>query len=169
MQTEERHFIILNVNGKTHKLFVGSNPGEVAPSETLVHTLREKLELTATKIGCDKGACGACTVIIDGDAQASCSILTVECDGKSILTLEGLEDPVTGELDPLQQVFLDRTAYQCGFCTPGVLMVLKALLDKNPKPTEDELKEALSGNFCRCGSHHQVIETVMDFTGQEVS
>ena len=169
MRTEQRNVIVLNVNGREHKLYVGNGPNEVEPSETLVHTLREKLELTATKIGCDKGTCGACTVIIDGEAVASCTLLTVECEGKAILTLEGLEDPETGALDPLQQAFIDQTAYQCGFCSPGAIMVIKALLDKNPNPTEAELQDALSGNYCRCGSHHQVIETVMAFTGQEVS
>lgn len=169
MRTEQRESIVLTVNGREHKLYVGDGPGEVAPSETLVHTLREKLELTGTKIACDKGACGACTVIIDGEASLSCTLLTVECEGKSILTLEGLEDPETGALDPLQQAFIDRAAYQCGFCSPGAIMVVKALLDKNPSPTEEELQEALSGNYCRCGSHHQVIETVMAFTSGEVS
>lgn len=169
MRREEKYYIILNVNGRDYKFTVGNAPQEVAPSETLVHTLRERLELTAAKISCDKGACGACTVIIDGEAVPSCSLLTVECEGKKIVTLEGLEDPETGELDPLQQAFMENTAFQCGFCSPGAIMVVKALLDKNPRPTVEELQEALSGNYCRCGTHHQVIETVMKFTGQEVS
>ena len=168
MKTEQKQIIILNVNGKDHKFTVGSDPQDVAPSETLVHTLRDRLELTAAKLSCDKGACGACTVIIDGDAIPSCSVLTVECEGKRIITLEGLQNPVTGELDPLQQAFIDNTAFQCGYCSPGAIMVVKALLDKNPKPTVEELQEALSGTYCRCGSHHHVIETVMKFTGQEV-
>ena len=168
MRTEKKQYIILNVNGRDHKFYVGNNSQDVAPSETLIYTLRERLELTAAKLSCDKGACGACTVIIGGEAVTSCSILTVECEGKQILTLEGLENPETGELDPLQQAFLDNAAYQCGYCSPGAIMVVKALLDKNPKPTEKELQEALAGNYCRCGTHHQVIETVMKFTGQEV-
>ena len=168
MKTEPKSYIVLHVNGKSHKFTVGEDPTDIPPSETLVRTLRNRLELTAAKISCDKGACGACTVIIDGDAVPSCSVLTVECDGKHILTLEGLEDPETGELDPIQQAFIDNTAFQCGYCSPGVIMVVKALLDKNPKPTEAELKEALSGNYCRCGTHHHVIETVMKLTGQEV-
>lgn len=168
MKAVEKSMIVLNVNARDYHLYVGDDPSDVLPSETLVHTLREKLGLTATKISCDKGACGACTVIIDGDAVASCSVLTVECEGKKIITLEGLQDPITGELDPIQKAFLDNTAYQCGFCTPGAIMIVKALLDKNPHPTESELKEALSGHYCRCGSHHQVIETVMKHTVQEV-
>lgn len=164
MQQEVKKTIRLNVNGKEYKLYVGDEIGEVAPSDTLVHTLRENLELTGTKVACDTGACGACTVIIDGEAIPSCSILTVECEGKSITTIEGLEDLATGELDPLQQTFIDNAAFQCGFCTPGVIMNTKALLDKNPHPTEEEIKEALAGNFCRCGSHHQVIETITKFT-----
>ena len=139
-----------------------------APAETLAQTLRKRLELTGTKESCDEGACGCCTVIIDGDAIPSCSVLTVECERKRIVTLEGLENPETGELDPVQQAFIDDTVFQCGFCTPGVIMVVKALLDKNPKPTVEELKEALAGNYCRCGTHHQVIETVMRLTNQEV-
>lgn len=168
MRTEQKSYILLYVNGKERKFTVGEDPTDVPPSETLVRTLRNRLELTAAKICCDKGACGACTVIIDGEAIPSCSVLTVECDGKHILTLEGLENPETGELDPIQQAFIDNTAFQCGYCSPGAIMVVKALLDKNPKPTVEELREALSGNYCRCGTHHQVIDTVMKLTGQEV-
>lgn len=167
MRVEQKEYIILNVNGIDRKFTVGEDRADVAPSETLAETLRNRLDLTAAKVSCDKGACGCCTVVVDGEATASCSTLTVECDGKSVLTLEGLEDPVTGELDPIQQAFIDHTAFQCGFCTPGVIMTIKALLMKNPHPTEDELKEALAGNYCRCGSHHQVIETVMELTGKE--
>ncbi|OPY65755.1 MAG: 4-hydroxybenzoyl-CoA reductase subunit gamma [Syntrophorhabdaceae bacterium PtaU1.Bin034] len=156
--TREIH---LTVNGQTHALYVGSRPGEVEPCHTLSHTLRETLGLTGTKISCDHGACGACTVIMDGKAILSCKTLTVECDGKSVTTIEGLRDAKTGELDPLQQAFIDNTAFQCGFCTPGIIMTSKALLSKNPSPTEEEVKEALSGNFCRCVSHYQVVRAVM--------
>ena len=168
MRTEVKKVLTLHINGKLHDLLVGDNIGEVAPSETLIHTLREKLGLTAAKLECDKGACGGCTVIIDGEAIPSCSVLAVECEEKEIITLEGLEDPVTGKPSPLQQAFIDNDAYQCGYCTPGAIMIVKALLDKNPKPSVAELQEALSGHYCRCGSHHQVIDTVMKFTGQEV-
>jgi carbon-monoxide dehydrogenase small subunit len=98
---------------------------------------------------------------MDGKAVLSCKLLTVECDGKSITTIEGLRNPETGGLDPLQQAFIDHTAFQCGYCTPGMIMTAKALLNENPSPTESEVKEALSGNFCRCISHYQVIDAVM--------
>ena len=167
MKIVEKQMIELNVNGEMHRLLVGDGPGEVAPSNTLAHTLRENLRLTGTKISCDRGACGACTVIMDGDAVSSCMVLTVECEGKKIVTIEGLANKQTGELDPIQQVILDHTAYQCGFCTPGAIMSARALLDKNPAPTREELGEALSGVFCRCGSHHMVIDAVMELTGRE--
>lgn len=167
MRQEQKTVMELTVNGKQHRLYVGDEPGEISPAETLVQTLHDKLGLIGTRLCCDKGACGACTVLLDGIPTASCSTLTVECEGREILTIEGLEDPATGELDPLQQAFLDGAAYQCGFCTPGVILTCKALLDQNPKPTVEEMQEALSGNYCRCGSHHQVIETLLKFTGQE--
>lgn len=153
--------ITLMVNGETHELNVGSKPGEVEAFHTLAETLRDTLGLTGTKISCDNGACSICTVIMDGKAILSCKTLTVECDGKSITTIEGLADPKTGALDPLQQAFIDHAAYQCGFCTPGIIMTSKALLDRNPHPTEGEVIEALSGNFCRCVSHYHVIRAVM--------
>jgi aerobic-type carbon monoxide dehydrogenase small subunit (CoxS/CutS family) len=123
--------------------------------------LRDILGLTGTKEGCDKGACGACTVLIDGKAVLSCLTLAVECEGKAITTIEGLANPKTGELDPLQQAFIDKTAFQCGFCTPGILLSAKALLEENPAPTEKEVRDGLSGNYCRCISHYHVLEAVM--------
>ena len=153
--------ITLTVNGRHYELDVGSRPGEVEPCHTLSHTLRETLGFTGTKISCDEGACGACAVIMDGKAILSCKTLTVECHGKSVTTIEGLRNEETGALDPLQQAFIDHQAFQCGFCTPGIIMTSKALLNENPSPTEEELKEALSGNFCRCVSHYQVIRAVM--------
>jgi carbon-monoxide dehydrogenase small subunit len=98
---------------------------------------------------------------MDGKAVLSCMMLTIECDGKRITTIEGLSDPKTGKLDPLQQSFIDYTAFQCGFCTPGIIMSAKALLHEKPSPTEEEVKEGLSGNFCRCISHYQVVKAVM--------
>jgi carbon-monoxide dehydrogenase small subunit len=158
----EREFIRFTVNGEAYELKIGNRHGEVDPAHTLAYTLRETLNLTGTKIGCDNGACGACTVIMDGKTVLSCLMLTVECDGKSITTIEGLADPVTGALDPIQQSFVDHTAFQCGYCTPGIIMSTEALLHKNQSPTEQEVKESLSGHYCRCISHYHVIEAVMD-------
>jgi aerobic carbon-monoxide dehydrogenase small subunit len=160
-KTPHRESVILTVNGQAHELDVGDRAGEIEAFHTLSHTLRDTLGLTGTKISCDEGACGACTVIMDGKPVLSCKILTIECSGKTITTIEGLRDPETGQLDPLQQAFIDHTAFQCGFCTPGMIMTAKALLNENPAPTEEEVKEALSGNFCRCISHYQVIDAVM--------
>jgi aerobic-type carbon monoxide dehydrogenase small subunit (CoxS/CutS family) len=148
------HKVRLTVNGEPYEL-------EINPSHTLVHTLRKTLGLTGTKLGCDYGACGACTVLIDGKTALSCNTLTVKCNGKSITTIEGLEDPKTGELHPLQQAFIDNTAFQCGFCTTGTIMSAKALLDENPSPTEEDVKKALGGHFCRCISHYLVIRAVI--------
>jgi aerobic carbon-monoxide dehydrogenase small subunit len=163
----EAESIRLVINGQTYDLDIGSRSGEVEPFHTLSQTLRETLGLTGTKLSCDQGACGACTVIIDGKAVLSCKLLTVECDGKTITTIEGLRDRDTGELDPLQKAFIDYTAFQCGSCTPGMIMTARALLDEIPSPSEEEVKEALSGNFCRCISHYQVIEAVMSVARKE--
>lgn len=149
------------VNGQYHRFNVGTGPYEISPTHTLSWTLRETLGLTGTKVSCDQGACGCCTVIMDGSAVLSCKVLTIECDGKTITTIEGLKNRTTGALDPIQQAFIDHNAFQCGYCTPGMIMTIKALLDENPHPTEQEVKEALSGNFCRCISHYQVISAVM--------
>jgi carbon-monoxide dehydrogenase small subunit len=146
-------------------LAIGKGVGQVDKWHTLSHTLRETLGLTGTKVACDEGACGGCTVIMDGKAVLSCMLLTVECDDRAIVTIEGLRDPKTGALDPLQQSFIDHTAFQCGYCTPGLIMSAKALLNENPCPTEEEVKEALSGNFCRCISHYQVVDAVMAVSG----
>ncbi len=161
-EKEEKGLVIsFAVNGAPVTLEVGNQPHQVAASHTLAHTLRETLGLTGTKVSCDAGACGSCTVIMDGQAILSCMTLTVECGGRSITTIEGLADRETGRLDPLQQAFVDHTAFQCGFCTPGMILSARALLDDAPAPTEDEVKEALSGNFCRCISHYQVVRAVL--------
>jgi len=162
LKTGEVQKLRLTVNGLAYQLEVGDRPDQVDPSHTLSHTLRETLGLKGTKVSCDNGACGACAVLMDGKAVLSCMLLTVECDGAKITTIEGIVDPKTGKLDHLQQAFIDHTAFQCGFCTPGMIMVAKALLNENPSPTEEEVKDALSGNFCRCISHYQVIRAVMD-------
>jgi len=158
---KEKETIRLTVNGQPHELEIGNKPNEIDPSHTLAHTLRETLGLTGTKVSCDDGACGCCTVLMDNKAVLSCMTLTVECDGKEITTIEGLKDPKTERLDSLQQAFIDHTAFQCGFCTPGIIMSAKALFHENPSPTEEDVKEALSGNFCRCISHYQVVKAVM--------
>lgn len=164
--SEQIRRVCITVNGKVRRFLVGEDEGCVAPSEMLLDTLRDRLGLTAAKRSCEHGACGCCTVILDGEAVASCMVLTADCDGKSVITLEGLCDPVTGELSPLQKAFADNSAFQCGFCTPGIIMSTQALLMKNPHPTKEELTEALSGNYCRCISHYQVIRTVMAFINQ---
>lgn len=152
--------LTLKVNGELYEFTVGKRLGQIPESETLLETLRERIGLTGTKMSCGQGACGCCAVLMDGQAVASCITLTVGCEGKEITTIEGLSDPVTGELDPIQKAFLSHSAFQCGFCTPGIIIATKSLLNKNQHPTEDEIKEALSGNFCRCISHYQVIEAV---------
>lgn len=149
------------VNGKPVVLEIGSLPHQIETSHTLAHTLRETLGLIGTKVTCDNGACGSCTVLINGKAILSCMTLTFECQGQSVTTIEGMADSETGQLDPLQQSFIDHTAFQCGFCTPGMILSAKALLNETPSPTEGEVKEALSGNFCRCISHYQVLRAVM--------
>jgi len=152
--------ITLYVNGETYALSVGPHAADVDPAHTLAHTLRETLGLTGTKVSCDRGACGCCTVIMDGRPVLSCMLLTVECDGAQVKTVEGLADRATGTLDPLQESFIEHHAFQCGFCTPGILMTARALLDENPRPSPGQVQEALSGNFCRCITHYHVLEAV---------
>jgi carbon-monoxide dehydrogenase small subunit len=159
--------VSFTVNGKSYELRIGDKSGDVAPSHTLAYTIRETIGLTGTKIACNEGACGACTVLMDGQSVLSCMLLTVECEGKNIVTIEGLEDPVTGKLHPLQQAFVNHTAFQCGFCTPGIIMSSKALLDQNPSPSEQEIKDALAGHFCRCISHYHVLEAVKEVIGKK--
>ncbi len=158
----ENKTITLTVNGKKYVFMTGDDSveGVIPNSEVLVKTLRERLNLTGAKDACEEGACGCCTVIMNGDAVTSCMILTVDCDGAEITTVEGLADSKTGALDPLQQAFIDKYAFQCGYCTPGIIMSARALLDKNPHPTKEEIGEALAGNFCRCISHYHVFEAV---------
>jgi carbon-monoxide dehydrogenase small subunit len=158
--------IRLAVNGQPYLLTIGKGAGEVDPAHTLSYTLRETLGLKGTKLSCERGACGACTVLMNGKAVLSCMLLTIECGGKEITTIEGLRDDKTGALHPLQQSFIDHGAFQCGFCTPGMIISAKALLDDNPSPSEQEIKEALSGNFCRCISQYQVVEAVKAVAGK---
>ena len=166
MKEITQKIIALTVNGKAYEIPVGDGRTDMPESETLAHTLRDRLELTGLKIGCDQGACGCCTVIMDGRAVTSCMPLTMDCDGADITTIEGLADRATGELDGLQQAFLDNCGYQCGFCIPGVIMTAKARLNENPEPTEEEVREALAGNYCRCGTHYTAVESIMAYVDQ---
>jgi carbon-monoxide dehydrogenase small subunit len=158
--------VSVTINGIKRVFLTGTDEGLLPPSETLLQTLRDRLGLTGAKESCNHGACGCCTVIMNGDAVSSCMVLTADCDGSSVTTIEGLEDPLTGELSPLQKAFVDNSAFQCGFCTPGIIMSTKALLDKNPEPSEEEIREALSGNYCRCISHYQVMEAIKESTAK---
>ena len=163
---ENKQLVTITVNGDVYRLNVGDGVGEIAPADTLAETLRERLLLTGTKISCDDGACGCCTVILNGKPVPSCTVLTIECDGADIRTIEELGDPATGRLNRVQQAFVDHSAFQCGYCTPGIIMAAEALLEENPHPDEEEIKEALAGNFCRCISHYQVLEAVKQAAGE---
>jgi carbon-monoxide dehydrogenase small subunit len=131
----------------------------VEPRTTLLQVLRENLGLTGTKQGCNAGDCGACTVLIDNRPVDSCLTLAIEAQGKEILTIEGLDQQ--GKLHPLQQAFIDHYAVQCGFCTPGMILSAKALLDRNSRPTEEEVREAISGNLCRCTGYVKIVEAIL--------
>lgn len=163
MREQLQKIISLTVNGKNYEITVGEGRTDMPESETLSRTLRDRLMLTGLKIGCDQGACGCCTVIMNGKAVTSCMTLTMDCDEAEIITIEGLADNVTGELNGLQQSFVDHCGYQCGFCTPGIIMTAEALLRENPDPTEDEVREALAGNYCRCGTHYTAVESIMAY------
>ena len=130
----------------------------VKPNQTLVDMLREELGLTGTKNGCGEGDCGACTVILDGTPVNSCLILAMQADGRTITTIEGVEGK--DSLHPLQQAFMEKGAVQCGFCTPGMILSAKSLLDENPSPSEEEIREGISGNLCRCTGYLQIIDAV---------
>ncbi len=144
--------IQLIVNGQAHEVLV-------EPRRTLLDTLRKDLGLTGAKNACDEGTCGACTVLLDGKPIYACMALAIECDGRSLETIEGLAQ--AGKLHPIQQAFIEEDALQCGFCTPGQIMAVKALLDSNPKPTLDEVKRALSGNLCRCGAYLKIVKAAL--------
>jgi len=152
--------ITLEVNGDLVEL-------EVRPSETLLETLRNRLELTGAKEGCGLGACGSCTVLIDGVPSRSCIVFTREVEGSKITTIEGL---VEGEkLDPLQENFMDKGAVQCGFCTPGMILTAKGLLNRNPRPTKKEIITTLSSNVCRCTGYKKIVEAVEAASSQQRS
>jgi aerobic-type carbon monoxide dehydrogenase small subunit (CoxS/CutS family) len=143
--------ISVEVNGTTYER-------EVEARRLLVHFLRDDLDLTGTHVGCDTGNCGACSVIVDGTLLKSCMMLAIQADGASIETVEGLG--ADGELAPLQQAFGEHHALQCGYCTPGMLMSAKALLDENPEPTEGEIRRAIQGNICRCTGYVNIVEAI---------
>jgi carbon-monoxide dehydrogenase small subunit len=138
----------------------------VMPHWTLLDVLREEIGLTGTKKGCDKGECGSCTVIMNGQAVLSCLVLAIQAQGKEILTIEGLSQG--GKLDPVQDAFVKYGAIQCGFCTPGMIMTSRALFNKNPRPSEEEIKKALSGNLCRCTGYMKIIEAVKNASIDEI-
>jgi len=141
-------------------LTVNGEPVEVsfAPYKTLLEVLREDLALTGTKHGCELGECGACAVLVDGEPVLSCLMLAVECEGRSVQTVEGLASGT--KLHPLQAAFADHGGSQCGYCTPGMLMTAKALLDHEPNPSRERIKEAISGNICRCTGYNQIVEAI---------
>jgi carbon-monoxide dehydrogenase small subunit len=147
-----KRLISLNVNGQTYDL-------AAAPHRTLLDVLRDDIGLTGSKRGCDDGDCGSCTVLFDGVPVTSCMVLAVDAQGKTITTIEGLA--VNGQLHPLQQAFIDYGALQCGFCTPGMILTAKFLLDQNPPPTDQEIRVGLAGNLCRCTGYVQILEAVM--------
>jgi carbon-monoxide dehydrogenase small subunit len=151
------HPITLTVNGARERLDVHSN-------ETLLQMLRDRLALTGTKNGCSAGECGACTILMNGEPTNSCMVLAVEADGADVVTVEGLA--ADGQLTSLQEAFREHNAVQCGFCTPGVLISAHALLERNPHPTEEEIKLALVGNLCRCTGYLRIVQAVKTATGQ---
>jgi aerobic-type carbon monoxide dehydrogenase small subunit (CoxS/CutS family) len=145
--------ISLKVNGIAYTL-------DVRPQRTLVEVLRETLGLTGTKKSCNEGECGACTVLMDGKPVASCLVLAIDAQGKEIVTIEGLAEGQ--KLHPIQEAFLRDGGIQCGFCTPGMVMSAKALLDEHPKPTSTDVRKAISGNLCRCTGYQQIVDSIMD-------
>jgi aerobic carbon-monoxide dehydrogenase small subunit len=151
--------ITVTVNGQLHA-------GDVEPRQLLVHFLRDTLGLTGTHVGCDTSNCGACTVHLNGDAVKSCTVLAVQADGAEVTTIEGMGKE--GDLHPMQEAFWANHGLQCGYCTPGMIMAGADLIAKNPSPTEEEVREALAGNLCRCTGYHNIVKAVMSAAGQEV-
>jgi xanthine dehydrogenase YagT iron-sulfur-binding subunit len=150
--------ITLNVNGKMLK-------AQLEPRVTLLDALRDEFELTGAKRVCDRGTCGACTVLLDGKAAYSCSVLAIDAQSRQITTVEGLGEP--GRLHPVQQAFVDNDAQQCGFCTPGFVVATKAFLDQHPNPTPEQIRRGLGGNFCRCGTYAGIRAAAMQVAGKK--
>jgi carbon-monoxide dehydrogenase small subunit len=151
--------VTIEVNGESHEV-------SVRPRHTLVEVLRDKIGLTGTKDGCEQGVCGACTVLLEGRPALACLTLAIECDGRAVRTVEGLAP--NGQLNAIQQAFLDQGAVQCGFCTPGMLISAVALLERNPEPSLAEIKKALEGNLCRCTGYNAIVAAVRQASGQGV-
>ena len=146
-----KQFITLRINGEDHEV-------AVSPNRTLLEVLREDLALTGTKEGCDDGVCGTCTVLVNGKPVRACLLLAIQAQGSQITTIEGLAE---GErLHPIQQAFIDHGAIQCGYCTPGMILTAKALLEETAQPTDQEIKRAISGNFCRCTGYNKIVEAI---------
>ena len=145
--------VSMTVNGTTYT-------NDVEPRTLLVHYLRENLRLTGTHVGCDTSSCGACTIIVNGETVKSCTLLAVQCEGAEIKTIEGMA--TNGQLHPIQESFREKHGLQCGFCTPGMIMSSWQLLERNPNPSEDEIRQALEGNFCRCTGYHNIVTAVQD-------
>lgn len=143
--------IRLNINGASHQV-------DVKPLETLLAVLRDRLNLTGTKDGCGEGVCGACTVLVDGHPVSSCLLLAAYAEGKTITTIEGVSGD--GKLHPLQKAFLDNGAFQCGYCTPGMILMAKALLEQNPRPSAADIRGFMAGNICRCTSYVEIVRAV---------
>lgn len=152
----KKQLLSMIVNGDEHDL-------AVAPNATLLDVLRDDLGLTGVKEGCSEGVCGACTVLMDGNPVRSCLTLALEAEGSSIITIEGLS--AEGQLHPIQEAFVDQGAVQCGFCTPGMVLSSKALLDSSPHPSDEEIKYALAGNFCRCTGYAKILNAVREAGG----
>lgn len=152
-----KRVIELNVNGNSYEAVI-------SPQDLLIDVLRRKLDLTGTKKGCGQGDCGTCTVLIDGRRALACLTLAIACEGRRILTIEGMEQH--GALHPIQQAFIDKGAIQCGYCTPGMVLSAKALLDENPDPSEHEIKLGISGNLCRCTGYVKIVDAVRDAAGR---
>ena len=145
--------VSMTVNGTSYT-------NDVEPRTLLVHYLRENLQLTGTHVGCDTSSCGACTIIVNGETVKSCTLLAVQCEGAEIKTIEGMAS--NGKLHPIQESFREKHGLQCGFCTPGMIMSSWQLLERNPNPSQDEIRHALEGNFCRCTGYHNIVNAVQD-------
>lgn len=149
----QRHHITLNVNGDTYQV-------DIDPRRSLLDVLRDNLELHGTHLGCDSGDCGACTVLFDGEPVPSCLLLAVDAEGHQIVTVEGLVQ--NGEPHPVQKSIVEHGGVQCGYCTPGIVISSVALLQRNPHPTEEQVREAIAGNLCRCTGYQKIVEAILD-------